>query len=141
MYYYDHETHWITDNVSSIIATAPEIIKVSGCRGLWGFALWLQDPDSDGTYIPSTPAGDYEVKQINESWDVNMVRVGEWTIYPSRWRFCNESSMRRPVISFGNIDFSTTPYESLADLPCNRAQASSYYMHPLPTRAASIVRM
>jgi pullulanase-type alpha-1,6-glucosidase len=78
-FYYDHETHWITDNQSSIIATAPGSYQhFLGCPGDWQpdcLRSWLQDPDGDGTYTFSTrsiPAGNYEVKvAINESWSEN----------------------------------------------------------------------
>ncbi len=78
-FYYDHETHWITDNVNSVIATVPGSYQSElGCPGDWQpdcLRSWLQDPDGDGTYYFSTtdiPAGSYEVKvAINESWDEN----------------------------------------------------------------------
>jgi glycosidase len=78
-FYYDHETHWITDNVNSVIATVPGSFQSAlGCSDNWdpGCLLsWLQDPDGDGVYGFSTdalPAGDYEAKvTIDESWDEN----------------------------------------------------------------------
>jgi pullulanase-type alpha-1,6-glucosidase len=78
-FYYDHETHWITDNQSSIIVTAAGSFQSElGCPGDWQpdcLRSWLKDPDGDGIYTFSTralPAGDYEVKAaLNESWDVN----------------------------------------------------------------------
>ena len=78
-FYYDHETHWITDNVNSIIATAPGSYQSElGCTGDWDpscLRSWLQDPDGDGIYSFRTtaiPGGTYEVKvAINESWDIN----------------------------------------------------------------------
>ena len=78
-FYYDHETHWITDNVNDVIATAPGSFQSAlGCGGDWDpgcLRSWLQDPDDDGTYsftTTSLPAGCYETKvTIDESWDEN----------------------------------------------------------------------
>jgi glycosidase len=83
-FYYDHETHWITDNQNSIIATVPGSFQSElGCSGDWDpgcLRSWLQDPDGNGTYSFSTtaiPAGDYEAKvTINESWDENYGQGG-----------------------------------------------------------------
>jgi glycosidase/fibronectin type 3 domain-containing protein len=78
-FYYSHETHWITDNKNSRIATAPGSYQSEiGCPDDWQpdcLRSWLQDPDGDGTFTFSTtsiPAGNYEFKvTINESWDEN----------------------------------------------------------------------
>ncbi|MBN2303291.1 MAG: pullulanase-type alpha-1,6-glucosidase [Anaerolineae bacterium] len=83
-FYYDHKTHWITDNVNSIIATLPGTHQSElGCvpaanTGDWEpgcLRTWLQDPDGDGIYTYSTvliPVGDWEVKvAINGGWDEN----------------------------------------------------------------------
>jgi glycosidase len=78
-FYYDHETHWVTDNRNSVIATVPGNFQSElGCPGDWDpgcLRSWLQDPDGDGVYAFSTtalPAGSYEGKvAINESWDEN----------------------------------------------------------------------
>jgi pullulanase/glycogen debranching enzyme len=78
-FYYDHSTHWITDNKHKIIAVAPGSFQSElGCPGDWQpdcLRSWLQDPDGDGIYSFSTsslPAGNYEAKvAINESWDEN----------------------------------------------------------------------
>jgi pullulanase/glycogen debranching enzyme len=78
-FYYDHKSHWITDNQNSVIATAAGSFQSElGCAGDWDpgcLRSWLQDPDGDGLYSFSTsdiPAGDYEGKvAINESWDEN----------------------------------------------------------------------
>jgi glycosidase len=78
-FYYDHETHWVTDNVGSVIAVAPGSFQSElGCPGDWQpdcLRSWLEDVDGDGTYTFETtaiPAGDYETKvALNESWDVN----------------------------------------------------------------------
>jgi len=78
-FYYDHKSHWITDNLNSVIATVPGSFQSEmGCSGDWDpgcLRSWLQDPDGDGTYVFTTtsiPAGNYEAKvTINESWDEN----------------------------------------------------------------------
>jgi pullulanase-type alpha-1,6-glucosidase len=78
-FYYSHETHWITDNHGSVIATAPGSFQSElGCPGDWQpdcLRSWLQDPDGDGIYTFTThsiPAGSYEVKAaIDESWTEN----------------------------------------------------------------------
>ncbi len=78
-FYYDHHSHWITDNQNSRIATAPGSYQSEiGCSGDWDpgcLRSWLQDTDGDGIYFFSTdaiPAGDYEFKvAINEDWSEN----------------------------------------------------------------------
>ncbi len=78
-FYFDYKTHWVTDNQSSVIATAAGSFQSElGCPGDWDPAClrsWLEDPDGDGVYTFSTlalPPGSYEVKAaLNESWDVN----------------------------------------------------------------------
>jgi glycosidase len=78
-FYYDHKSHWITDNRNSVIAVAPGSFQSElGCSGDWDpscLRSWLQDPDGDGIYTLETtalPAGNYEAKvALNESWDVN----------------------------------------------------------------------
>ncbi len=78
-FYYDHKSHWVTDNVNSVIPTAPGSYQDEiGCPGDWQpdcLRSWLQDPDGDGIYSFATdaiPAGNYEVKvAIDESWAEN----------------------------------------------------------------------
>ncbi|HET9435555.1 MAG TPA: alpha-amylase family glycosyl hydrolase, partial [Candidatus Limnocylindrales bacterium] len=78
-FYYDHKSHWVTDNVNSVIAVAPgDFQSELGCPGDWApdcFRSWLEDPDGDGTYTFETtaiPAGNWEGKvALDESWDVN----------------------------------------------------------------------
>ena len=84
-FYYDHETHWVTDNRNSVIATVPGSFQSElGCASDWDpgcLRSWLQDPDGDGIYSFSTkalPVGSYEAKvAIGESWDVNYGAGGE----------------------------------------------------------------
>ena len=78
-FYYSHATHWVTDNVTSVIATAAGSFQSElGCPGDWQpdcLRSWLQDPDGDGihTFVTTAlPAGSYEAKAaINENWDEN----------------------------------------------------------------------
>ncbi len=78
-FYYDHKSHWVTDNVNSAIATAAGSFQSElGCAGDWQpdcLRSWLQDPDGDGTYTYSTDAlapGSYEFKVArDEAWDVS----------------------------------------------------------------------
>ena len=83
-FFYDHKTHWVTDNVSSIIATVPGSFQSEmGCTGDWDpacFRTWLQDVNDTSIYSFSTgaiPAGSYEAKvALNGSWDVNYGQGG-----------------------------------------------------------------
>jgi hypothetical protein len=64
-FYYDHKTHWITDNVNSVIAVVVgNFQSYLGCGGNWQpdcLLSWLQDPDGDGLYEFSAflPPGNY----------------------------------------------------------------------------------
>ena len=77
-FFYDHNTHWVADNVNFIIANVPgDYQSQLGC-GEWApscLRSWLQDPDGDGVYVFGTTAiapGDYEAKvALNQSWDLN----------------------------------------------------------------------
>ena len=78
-FYYDHKSHWATDDKSSVVAVAAGSMQSElGCSGDWDptcLRSWLQDPDGDGIYTFETtalPAGPYETKvALSESWDVN----------------------------------------------------------------------
>ena len=78
-FYYDHKTHWVTENVNSIIATVPGSFQSEiGCTGDWDpscFRSWLQDIQGTGIYsftTSSIPVGSYEAKvALNGTWDVN----------------------------------------------------------------------
>ncbi len=78
-FFYDHRTHWVTDNQNSVIATAPGSFQSElGCADDWDpgcLRSWLQDADGDGIGRFSTsvlPPGDYAFKvAIDESWDEN----------------------------------------------------------------------
>ncbi len=83
-FYYDHKSHWVTDNVDLVIATvAGSFQSELGCSGDWQpdcLRSWLQDPDGNGIYTFETtdlPAGSYEAKAtINEGWDENYGQGG-----------------------------------------------------------------
>ena len=83
-FFYDHKTHWVTDNKNSIIATVPGSFQSElGCSGDWQpdcLRSWLQDPTGSGTYSFETtalPAGSYEGKvTINQGWDENYGQGG-----------------------------------------------------------------
>ena len=78
-FYYDHGTHWITNDVLDPIITAPGSFQSElGCPGDWApdcMRSWLQDLEGDGTYTFTTtqlPAGAYEVKVTHGlSWAEN----------------------------------------------------------------------
>ncbi len=78
-FFYDHGTHWVTDDVTSVIATVPGSFQSElGCAADWDPAClrsWLQDADGDGIARFSTstlPPGDYEAKvAIDQAWDEN----------------------------------------------------------------------
>jgi pullulanase-type alpha-1,6-glucosidase len=84
-FYYDHGTHWITNNVLDPIVTAPGNFQSElGCPSDWApdcMRSWLQDPDGDGTYTFTTtqlPPGAYEVKVTHGlTWDVNFGAGGQ----------------------------------------------------------------
>jgi pullulanase-type alpha-1,6-glucosidase len=76
-FYYDHATHWATDNVNSTIAVmVGDFQQALGCNNNNDpgcLRSWLKDPEGDGTYVFTTtaiPAGQYEARAaLNESLD------------------------------------------------------------------------
>jgi len=77
-FFYSDHTHWITDDVNSVIATAPGSFQSEmGCPADWDpgcLRSWLQDPDGDGvyTFVTSLPLGSFEAKvAINQDWNEN----------------------------------------------------------------------
>lgn len=76
-FYYSHKTHWVADNVNSVIATAVGNFQAAlACPGDWQpdcMKTWLQNVDGSGLYTFSTtalPVGSYEAKvALNETWD------------------------------------------------------------------------
>jgi glucoamylase len=83
-FYYDHESHWVTDNKGSVIGVAAGSFQSElGCPSDWDAGClrsWLQDPDGNGIYSFETtalPQGSFEGKvAINESWDENYGQGG-----------------------------------------------------------------
>src|SRR5215212_3809452 len=81
-FYYDHKTHWITDNFNSKIIVAMGSFQTQiGCNNnndASCLRAWLQDPDGDGTFGVTTSGlkvGTYKVTfTLNE--DANNV-IGE----------------------------------------------------------------
>jgi pullulanase-type alpha-1,6-glucosidase len=81
-FYYDHKTHWITDNFNKqIIVAMGSFQKQIGCfndNDATCLRAWLQDPDGDGLYdvtLRGIKPGDYTVTfTLNE--DANQV-IGE----------------------------------------------------------------
>jgi len=81
-FYYDHKTHWITDNFNTKIIVAMGSFQTQiGCinnNDATCLRAWLQDPDGDGTFGVTTSglkAGTYKVTfTLNE--DANNV-IGE----------------------------------------------------------------
>ena len=84
-FYYDHKSHWVTDNHGSVIAVAAGSFQGElGCAADWDptcLRSWLQDVDGDGTYSFETtalPQGSYETKvAISEDWAENYGPNGE----------------------------------------------------------------
>jgi hypothetical protein len=76
-FYYDDKTHWITDNVGSIIVVlAGSFQSELGCPGDFDpgcLRSWLEDPDGNGIYSLMTnvlPPGNYStIVTYNESFD------------------------------------------------------------------------
>ncbi len=83
-FFYDDKTHWVTDDVNSVIATAPgDYQQYLGCSGNWDpscLRSWLEDPTGSGAYSFSTtsiPAGSYNAKvAINRGWNENYGQGG-----------------------------------------------------------------
>jgi hypothetical protein len=83
-FYYDHKTHWVTDDYNSIIATAPgNYLSGMGAPDWQPNCLrsWLEDPDGDGIYTFSTDLiqpGSYEARvAYYENWGINYGAGGE----------------------------------------------------------------
>jgi hypothetical protein len=78
-FYYDHKTHWVTDNHNTPIPVAVgDFQSKLGCPLDWQpdcLRSWLEDPDGNGIATfetTSLPAGSYQAKvAVNEGWDDN----------------------------------------------------------------------
>jgi pullulanase-type alpha-1,6-glucosidase len=83
-FYFSTQTGWVTEDVSSLIATVAGSFQDDiGCPAEWSpdcLRSWLQDPDGDGTFVFMTdaiPAGAYEAKvAVGQSWDENYGEAG-----------------------------------------------------------------
>jgi glycosidase len=76
-FYYDHRTHWATNDVlHEIVTAAGSFQSEMGCSEDWQpscMRAWLQDPNDDDVYTLSTvevPAGTWAAKAtVGLSWD------------------------------------------------------------------------
>ncbi len=76
-FYYDHRTHWATNDVlSDIVTAAGDFQDEMGCAADWDpgcMRAWLQDPNDDDVYTLSTvevPPGTWQAKAtVGLSWD------------------------------------------------------------------------
>ena len=130
-FFYDDETHWVTDNVTSVIATVPGSFQSElGCAGDWDPAClrsWLQDPDGDGIGRFSTsilPPGTYEAKvAIDEAWDENYGAGG--TPGGANIAFTVASAGDTASFSYDQsthaLDIAVTPAEPVDDAALVRA--------------------
>jgi len=83
-FFFSTQTGWVTEDVSSIIATAAGSFQDEiGCPAEWSpdcLRSWLQDPEGDGTFVFMTdaiPAGSYEAKvAVGQTWDENYGEAG-----------------------------------------------------------------
>ena len=137
-FYYDHESHWITDNVNSVIAVAPGSFQSElGCSGDWQpdcLRSWLQDPDGDGIYgfeTTALPAGSYEGKAaIDESWSENYGQGGvpnganipftvPWNNAPVTFTYDAASHLLTILAGHaqdGNVEWNGLRHDSRSDL-------------------------
>jgi hypothetical protein len=67
-FFYDDKSHWVADNVNSVIASlVGDFQSELGCSGDFDpgcLRSWLQDPDGDGIYqfvTSGLPAGSYDL--------------------------------------------------------------------------------
>ena len=77
-FYYDDASHWLTDNVTSVIASlAGSFQSELGCAADFDagcLRTWLEDLDGDGiyTFAALLPRGSYSLKVVHdESFDEN----------------------------------------------------------------------
>jgi pullulanase len=87
-FYYDHKTHWITDNFNKpIIVAMGDFQNQIGCfndNDATCLRAWLQDPDGDGVYGVTTSglrAGTYTVTfTLNEDVDNVLGELQQFTV-------------------------------------------------------------
>jgi hypothetical protein len=76
-FYYDHRTHWVTNDVlDEIVTAAGDFQTEMGCSADWAPACmrgWLQDKNDDDVYTLSTteiPPGTWQAKAVVDfDWD------------------------------------------------------------------------
>ncbi len=112
-FYYDHKTHWVTDDWNSLIITVPGDY-VSGLGG-WDWApncmrSWLEDPDGDGIYTFSTDQiqpGVYETRvAYNLNWGLNYGVGGE--LYGPNYIFSVSSAGAQVVFCYDPMSYLLT---------------------------------
>ena len=131
-FYYDHASHWITDNQNAVIAVAAGSFQSElGCSGDWQpwcLRSWLQDPDGDDHYSLATraiPSGNYEAKVAhNESWDENYGEGGAQNGANIPFTVPNDGDL--VVLSY---DAATHVLDIGGELPVgNIAEARAYWL-------------
>jgi len=130
-FYYDPNSHWITDNINSIIASAPGSYQSElGCPGDWQpdcLKAWLQDIDGDGIYTFETtalPTGNYEFKvTLDEGWNTNYGQGGvpggsnvsfSVPTNGAKVKFKWDSNTHAPSASSGHAHDNNVEYDGLA---------------------------
>ena len=97
-FYYDHKTHWVTNDQSAAIATVIGTFQSKlGCASDNKpdcLRTWLEDPQEIGKYTFTTnaiPAGDYEARvALNESADQVYGQNGEKGGAPFKFTVAND---------------------------------------------------
>ena len=155
-FYYDHKSHWITDNINDKIVTAPgDFQDALGCPGEWQpdcLRSWLQDIDGDGIYRFETtaiPVGSYGGKiAIGESWDENYGAGGvfngdniPFTVATAgdKVTFTYDSSDNAVAITVTPIDNGEVPAEiaALVTAPARNPIQDDVFYFVMPDRFAN----
>lgn len=158
-FYYDHKTHWVTDNRNSVIAVlVGDIQQPLGCAAdndPGCLRSWLQDLTGSGMYTFVTTglaAGDYEVRiAINESLDevygANGARDGAPVVFTvpadgAELYFGFDAATRRLIISTegaprGNLEKAQAHWVSRDTLLWNVPDkpGNTYRLHTNPQGA------
>ena len=97
-FYYDHKSHWITDNVNSVIAVAPgDFQSELGCPGDWQpdcLRSWLQDPDGDGVYTFETTALQAGFVPPGPGGYAFRARARDWVGHQQPWRDAEDARIQ-----------------------------------------------
>ena len=118
-FYYDDKSHWITDNVNSVIATlVGDFQSELGCSGDFDpgcLRSWLQDPDGDGIYrflTTGIPVGSYSVLVVhNEDFGEIAVAQTGFVVPASDTLMCftyDPGRMSLAIVS-GSCDVRSVP--------------------------------